>query len=1352
MRMELSMNTAFNRTFGVAAVAALCMCGAVAAESIVHIDEMDHYANRVALFNPGGGFGEAHHGILMLCYSTTNHLDAHKEYFRISKAPKEKEWAVYFKFRLDNLSADREFGLKLYFGDPEKPEVRLLTVREEGSFFDNGPKPPAPKIGDAGFVHGWGEASWGAWNYGAITVADGKATFHVVRGGCRVAECSGTFPADKRLVGWNLAATGAKTDVKFDRLIVADGTVRPYERGDLQEVLDNIAEEPVGKWDAAFGAPMENGNEVAADLSKNAFTAIFRAPFQKRAKDVAGVGCAFEFTAGTNKPYRISFGAGDREGTAKYRIFGEKGFANAEVKAVATNSVLTVTGSRLGMCTVPPFGRWQCYETPEINEIVAAIGKFPKPAARVYTLKVAPEADAAGTWVATLNGQFLSKFAFDAPVSSVMFVGDEGAEARCKFDAIKPVEGPAIWTLPVREGGFKLERVRENLSTFMLECNHYLSRDAFEGMPSSCLFNVPRRQWAKAVALCKIDPTAPKEFVPVITARLTQFHDNGGRSLAMCQETIDLSKPDPRVVKKGDLYEVTFDFDIASIMDLTSMVDGLSRRELPYLHFEFTGPLWEKNRYYIDHGKMPAEEIRSNVVVLEGKLVESPVWFRVTPERPYSLYYPGETPKVNVEARPVTKGNYTLSVEVAKAGEGSDDVFVSKQDYSFNSAFSKTLELPVTAGLGLYRVSYALRAKNDPDRLLQWYDTTYGLLAKNTREAVYDSPYYSWNFRGAHGTAPRFEDWSPAYDYLGVKRTLLDLNPKAGMWETNATMKAHGFTHAEFPYIGVPSDSEADRKKAMDKMREYVTAFPHCKQALVFHESGGGPFPKELYGEKTELNEAALKHQENRVANATRTIKCWHEVDPSVKMIVGNSGESYGLIAELMRGGLDKSLVDSWGEESVGLTMPPEMTTALTPWLIKKLARIYGYPETMDCPWEWKCRTERYERSFRGAAAVNLRDALIAHALGYKTIPVGCGTETANSYADTIWCSGTFSRWPMAYPRENALAVANMTLVLDRAKFLRQVETGSLTVYALEFKAKDGKWIYAIWDSRGETTAMINWKDGAKKYELVSLLGAREISSAKDVAISDEPCYIISSEQIASFTAAMSRTFKNERRADFARLERGEPQRTVVEAFDSADGIDLCFDEEVRIDPKFDSAPFRPGKFAAKTVTDEERGACIELEHLSQEDCPEIMQEYVFLKLKEPKTIEKSFNTLGIWAKGNSNWGKVSFELTDAEGEKWYTSGIGGVGCYVYDWPAKLAFNYDGWNFLQVPVTDKSDVVIMGPGMNEWLWTRDGSGDGRINWPVKVSAIGVSQYGRTLDLLEMKKGSPTLRLGAIEVR
>ncbi len=864
---------------------------------------------------------------------------------------------------------------------------------------------------------------------------------------------------------------------------------------------------------------------------------------------------------------------------------------------------------------------------------------------------------------------------------------------------------------------------------------------------------MPRKQWARAKARCRIDPTAPAEQVPVITARLTHFFDNGGRSLAMCQEAVDLSKDDPRVVRKGDEYEVTFDFDVASIMDLTSMTDGMARVELPYLHFEFTGPVWEKNRYYIDAGRSPAEELRSSVIVLDASLEESPVWFRVTPERAYSLYYPGETPKVNVALKSLDGRRYVLEAVAASQDERGPLVALETQRVEVDGAVERTLELPTEAGLGLYKVAY--RVLNEKGVVVQKYETSYGLLPADTREAGYDSPYYSWNFRGSHGTAPRFEDWAPAYDYLGVKRTLLDPNPRAGLMETNANIKAHGFTHAEFPYIPLYGNDEKAHEKAKAQMRGYVAAFPHCKQALVFHESGGGPFPKELYGGKTELNDRAKDRQTSRVRQATRCIRAWREVDPSVKMIVGNSGDSIGLVAELMRGGIEKDLIDSWGEESVGLTMPPEMTTAFAPWCIKRLAKIYGYTEKMDCPWEWKCRTERYERSMRGAAAVNLRDDLIGHALGYKTIPVGCGTETANSYADTIWCSGTFSRWPMAYPRENALAVATQTLVLDCAKYVRQLKTGSLTVYALEFRGKKGEWIYALWTARGETSVRIDWENGGKvlgfipwkpDYEIVTMLGKRFGTDDERVAVGDEPVYLIAEDRVGAFAEGDGpRTFQYENPAALA------ANRTVA-AFDRAADVALDFSEDCRIDPKFDDAPFRPGRFAVRDAQDDEKGACLELEHLSQEACPEILREYVTLRLKNPIAIEKPFDTIGVWVKGNSNWGRVSFEITDAEGEKWYSSGIGGVGCYVYDWPAKLAFNYDGWNFLQAPLTAASDVKITGPGENQWLWTRDGSGNSRIDWPVKVTAVGVAQYGRTLNLLDMEKGSPTIRLKGIAVR
>ena len=1310
---------------GILAAVTAATLAAGAAERIIHCDEMDHLANRTAAFNKGAGACETRCGITGLSFATdVKGTDLHKTFFRFAESPKAKSWTVLFKFRPTG-AEPRAFGLKLYFGDRDKPETKLLTIAETGSFFEGGAKPPAPKDGDPGFFFGHGEAGFGAWQRGAITVSGTEATFWTYRGGKLVAEAKGTVPA-KPLVGWNLTATAEKTRVSFDRMMLVDGVSRPYERGDLTEVIAELAKKPLGAWDAAFGgAPVAAGAPVAFLGTVTEFQ--FRSPFEKGEK------VAFEFRAADGKSETVTFAVGNHSGETSYRTWKDGKFVDKGRKAVATNGVLTVSGTRSGYLAVPPLGGQEAYETPEIAEIAAARDVFAKPNGRAYRLAVVPETGGQPVYRLLLDGQLFRTLAFAQPLKEIVVSG-KGIEAQSRSAQAPAPKGPETWPLNLPAGGFKLERCRENLGSYALECNEYLSRDALKWMPSSCLWNVPRKQWYRAKARCTVDPTAPAEFVPVITARLTHFCPGSGRSEAVVETTVDLSKEDPRVVKQGDVYDVTFDLDVASIMDLTSMTDGLTHKVLDRLHFEFLGPVWEKNRYYIDSRRAPAEELRSSVIVLGGSLEESPVWMKVEAGRPYALYYPGETPTAKVTLTNLTDKSYVFSAEAF----GESGASAGKTTFAVKGPVAKEVAFPKDGPFGHYRVVYTVA--DEKGGVIQRFNASYGLLPADDRKAGYESPYYSWNFNGSHGTVGNPKDWLPSYKYLGFHRTMMP----GKSWETNELYAAYKVTHAEVPYIPVRGTDGQAMEAAKAQMRDYMKRFPHCRQALIFHESGGGPFPKEVYGGKTELNDWVLRHQSNRVEQAIRTAKCWREVDPNVQLIIGNSAESYGLVAELMRGGFPKEYCDAWGEESVGLTMAPEMSTAFTPWIIRKTARIYGYPERMNAPWEWKNRTERYERSWRGAAALNIRDGLISHALGYTTIPLEIGCEVANSYADTIWHVQTFTRWPLAYPAENAVAIATLTRVLDCAKFVRQVPTGSLTAYALEFKGKDGKWIYAIWTARGETTAKIA-REGGRAYLHIGMTGAETKTDSPTVEFLDEPGYIVADGKIDSFAVAPKRTFRHENAASLAK-------NRVVVALAKAAEVELDPGEDVRMDPKFDDMPFRPGRFAVRDADDAEKGACIEVEHLSQEACPEIMQEYCHLRLREPIAIEKPFDTIGVWAKGNSNWGKVAFEITDAEGEKWYSSGIGGIGCYVYDWPGKLSFNYDGWNFLQVPFTPKSEVRIVGPGENHWMWTRDATGNGKVDWPVRVTAIGISQFGRTLDLIDMKKGSPVIRLAGLSVR
>ena len=55
-------------------------------------------------------------------------------------------------------------------------------------------------------------------------------------------------------------------------------------------------------------------------------------------------------------------------------------------------------------------------------------------------------------------------------------------------------------------------------------------------------------------------------------------------------------------------------------------------------------------------------------------------------------------------------------------------------------------------------------------------------------------------------------------------------------------------------------------------------------------------------------------------------------------------------------------------------------------------------------------------------------------------------------------------------------------------------------------------------------------------------------------------------------------------------------------------------------------------------------------------------------------------------------------------------------------------------------------MQVRAPSMNEFQWTRDGEkGNGRIDFPVKVTGLGFGNYQWALDFLDMKPTRPTLR-------
>ena len=1145
---------------------------------------------------------------------------------------------------------------------------------------------------------------------------------------------------------------------------MTDGTARPYDRGDPTEWLAEPPLATADQWDEFWGKPVTKDEPMAVDFGKQAFKMYFRSEFKSEMKSVKGKkpsvrgeGATVFFNSATGQVAKITFTPVADEVALVGRRFGGGRFTNATEKVQVLSAGLAIGGNKAVMertvfYTRPPLRAYYRYQPREINEIFASYDRLEKLAGRTLVLEAVRIGE--NRYRLFLCHNVLGELETPSPVVSIGFAG-KGAEAHGWAPAAPAEPDPQVYRLPVQAGGFKLERVRENQGTRALECNSYLSRNAFDAMPSSCLFNVPKRNWIRAKAKCRIDPTAPLSAVPVITARLTQFYANGGRSLAMCEKTVDLRDANAAVVKTGDDYEVTFDFNPGELQDLIAMTDGMARRELPYLHFEFTGPTWEKNNYYMDPKRSPAEELVSNLIVYSGSLEASPADLTAIANMPFSLYYPDEQAGATVTVNPRVPGEYRVAVEV----KDETGKVVERQEIRTSGTLRTSRAVGFAAKeFGYYDVDYILTDAKGKE--LMRHSASFGRIRPDTRKAGLESPYYSWNFRGAHGTPNRMDDWAIAYTRLGIRRTTL-LGAFTGgnnkrLTEDSPECRKYGFTHVQFPHI---RGSLKKGKKAMTgfeaavaERKELCEMFPHCPTALIFHESGFGPFPKEIYGETTEVDDAVRAADSNKVASAMASAKAWRAANPDIKLIHGNSSSSIGLIARLMRGGYPKELADAWGEESVGMSEPPEMSTAFLPWEIKKLARHYGYTEAMDCPREWKSRYYpwRYEKDKTPAAAMLLKDALIAHALGYTVIPVGASTETANSYADSIWCSGTFSRWPLVYPRKAAVGVATLTQLLDCAKFVRMVPTGSLTAYALEFETAGG-YTYVLWTSRGETDVAVGerasgwmpwqWFDSSEVRQ-ISMTG-RELGNGADgrYAIGECPTYLLTERRIDAFAANPKRKFPRERWAGMEKAVTAAP-------LESADEVELALVADKRVEMPFDANPRRVGTFTAKAVTDDERGDCIELTHVSKHTCPEVMMEYCTLRIKDAKPV--TGETLGVWVKGNSNWGRLFLEFTDAEGETWFSCGQGGVGCNSYDWPFMMSAGFDGWNFVQLPLLRSSPVKNHSPGDHDFQWTRDGSGNGRIDFPIKVTKVVIGQYGRTLNLLEMVEGSPSVRIGAVQ--
>jgi len=1018
------------------------------------------------------------------------------------------------------------------------------------------------------------------------------------------------------------------------------------------------------------------------------------------------------------------------------------------------------------------------YTEAQQEELLSRWDSLPSPAQSWVQLEVRADAAGAELW---MEGRYCGRVAGEGRLAEVSFKLEEGGAVRgaktfARADTglflpldVRHIARPGVMedaavslkpgmqqveTVPIIVGdgatNADVGMVKEMQGGRALETNENTSRTSLDAMPESEHFSVPQAFYHRAWVLCAVEPDEKKD--PVLTTRLTRFAISG-RGGAMADTTLTLPRGDERpgagmkkvgvvdyVSAQGKkvavpLYLVQVDLKMGDILDtLAATADPFAPMKIgPYLDFEFLGKcggLEVQN----DRRRKPLATSVSAVHVFGVTLEKSPVELRLKQSQPGNIFHNDEVPETAFALRANVPGAYTLRWEIADvAGKilQSHEKTVELKTPGAEADITVPLGMPE---LGWYSLRIALT--DAAGHALVKHDAAFALLGKDTRTAGLESPFGTWWFGGAHYTTRDLGIVGPLMMKAGMRRT-----PVGWTKDTEADLAPWkmGLNQVNWPFRLIDLENwPAAEARAEKVIGDMLARFPHCQYIDLFHESyDPGAFPPELYGAKYEPKDEKLGAQEDRLAElgvkAARFIRAKF---PQLKIIAGNSGGSSGMIAVMLRRGFPRELIDYLGSETTGQTFAPEKLTPHTTagiWLMGETARKFGYDVPLTGCYEFTCRAER-DLGPQRHAEWYARDMLIGLAHRFATVSPATLEDVGNSYYDTLWgASGLTQRKGLHYPKPAYVALATLTKVLDGVKLVQQMPTGSSSAYALEF-TRGGEHIYPLWTVRGQCEMEFEFPAdtsltsiGFYGQQKPVKTNGKKLTVTADTAVS----YIISPVAAAHVTAGR-RSFPNHQ----------PPAGTqVVSRMDDIAQWQLVPEETPITTPTR-----RPGKFELRQVTDAEKGACLELELKRNGDLPGIVGEYTGLRLKQPAPIPGQPHTVGVWVRGDSSGGRIFWEIEDAKGERWRSSG----GYDGGDWGNHSAIDFDGWCFVTFPLTNDSPVKHIEPSPGIGQWQHQG-GDGKLDYPLKLTGLFIETHRQSLDLTRMAPVNGTIRLKDMSV-
>ncbi len=947
------------------------------------------------------------------------------------------------------------------------------------------------------------------------------------------------------------------------------------------------------------------------------------------------------------------------------------------------------------------------YPVAERQALLRNWSDLPGAAEHLFPLSIRPDAAGVQYWV---NGRYVCRTDRQAALSSVVFRPANGGQVNSAHQEAAPGDdrfltldlsrlprsaAPTNVTLSLPAGlqtvdgipfllGRGDKRVDLNQARAMspdpAEGGTYLPRSAFDGRPESFIFSVPLAQYIRAWMLCAVEGDSAAERL--LTTRLTRGTADG-RGDACADTTVRLppaeaSAPDFTRVgtatfgsgtarRAAPLWLAEVPLKIGDIQDLIffsreeSYNAGLlaDRR---YLDCELLG---KPERVYPRgvRSRTPDSAATNGVHVFGLTLERTAVELELRAVQTGNIFQGTEQPALDVCLRPRHgSGRHTLSWQLRSV----DGLRVDEGKRKLNlaaDAGEQIIAIPLKApAVGWYGVDVALA--DDAGRRLLECSSALALLPADTRRAGRESPYGAWWFGDAHRGTDACDIGGPLLRRAGLRHTTFGRHRL-----TEADMAPWQVGAFALPWLWRPTGHpDADALRYEKGARNYLARFPATTMVLVGHEALGGNVGVVAAGgaaAEAAAHDLALRVAMQSASNATAVLRASF---PQLKRVFGDAWQGAATAAAMVRRGYPLSDMDSLRLADAAPTLLPERARfgdMQIAWELRAMARRAGHELTPTSAGEWVCRQDLVLGAQR-QAEWSVRDALASHAYGFRRISLGLLYDAGDdSFHTPLGGSGLCRRHPLLHPKPAYVACANLTRLLDGMELKRRVPTGSPTLYALEFADRE-RFVYALWTPRGMCAAQLRF-DGRIAARLTGLYGAtRDLASRRgrlEVTAGTAPRYLTTDRPVCEIVAG-SRSFPNDpppARSQIVNAMRTPAEWWLAEAPSSG----------------APSAP--PAAFSLISVKDNEQGACLELALPRDAFAGGQAVLCASLQLIVSNPLSGRPATLGLWVKGNSGWGRISWLFDDADGRS-FIAGAGG------DWPYDHNIDFDGWCFMACDV------------------------------------------------------------------